>query len=418
MDTPVPPELHRAGLLERFPEPTETAYRRWALVRSWSSVRVILWISVFVWVSNPLFQPYVLNVEGAFPLKIYLAAWGVGLPLVLASAVLPTRHIRGWMPPVVLALTTFTGLTCISWSGAENTPTLLVATTVLFLFLAPVLQFPIRSTAVVLVLLVPVTVVVAALAARREGSWSNTLSYELWLLAAASTYALAIALVIERSSRGRFVDERVIIRQHDELVASRALIRRYVPPTVADRIEHGDTTVDSAQRRRVTIFFADVVGFTTLADRLDPEALAEIVNEYLGSVAEIVERHGGTLNEFAGDGVMAIFGAPDELDPRDQVASPWRPRRSCSGHCRRGASGGTRSASTRPCKRGSASTPASCRSARSGPRSERPTPGSGCRRTSPPVSRPSASPDQCCCPRPAGTCSPTRSAASRAVRSR
>jgi class 3 adenylate cyclase len=58
-----------------------------------------------------------------------------------------------------------------------------------------------------------------------------------------------------------------------------------------------------------------------LADRLDPEALAEIVNEYLGSVAQIVERHGGTLNEFAGDGVMAIFGAPEELEPREQVRS-------------------------------------------------------------------------------------------------
>jgi class 3 adenylate cyclase len=69
----------------------------------------------------------------------------------------------------------------------------------------------------------------------------------------------------------------------------------------------------------VTIFFSDLVGFTTLADRLDPEALAEIVNEYLGSVAEIIQRYDGTLNEFAGDGVMALFGAPDELDPERQV---------------------------------------------------------------------------------------------------
>jgi class 3 adenylate cyclase len=128
-----------------------------------------------------------------------------------------------------------------------------------------------------------------------------------------------MTLSFEKSSRERFVDERVITRQQEQLASSRALIRRYAPPAVVDRIEDGDTTVDSAQRRRVTIFFADVVGFTVLADRLDPEALAEIVNEYLGSVSQLVEEHGGTLNEFAGDGVMAIFGAPNEMEPRDQV---------------------------------------------------------------------------------------------------
>lgn len=318
MDKVVPPELHRSGFLEKFPEPTEATYRRWALERCWPSVRVILWISVLVWITNPLFQPYILEAD-VFPVKVYIVAWGVGLPLVLGAAVLPVRLIRSWMPPVVLTLATYAGLFCIGWSEAENIPTLLVATTTLFLFIAPVLQFTLRSTAVVLVLLVPVTVAAAAVEADRDGGWINATSYLFWLLAATSAYALCVALVIERNSRGRFVDERVIARQHDEILISRAMIRRYAPPAVADRIESGDTTVDGAQRRRVTIFFADVVGFTTLADRLDPEALAEIVNEYLGSVAQIVERHGGTLNEFAGDGVMAIFGAPDELEPRDQV---------------------------------------------------------------------------------------------------
>ncbi|MFL6108884.1 MAG: adenylate/guanylate cyclase domain-containing protein [Marmoricola sp.] len=321
MDSVVPPELRRSGFLERFPEPTETVFRRWALERSWPSVRVILWISVFVWITNPLFQSQVLELDHGFPVRVYFVAWGVALPLVLVSALLPLRLVRGWMRPVILTLTSWAGLLCVGWCGAENTPALLLASAILFLFLAPVLQFPTGSTAISLVLVVPAAVVAASVMAHRDGTWSNLLSYELWLIAATSTYSLAVALVIERSTRGRFVDEHVIARQQEELMTSRALIRRYAPPAVADRIEKGDTTVDTAQRRRVTIFFADVVGFTTLADRLDPEALAEIVNDYLGSVAQIVETHGGTLNEFAGDGVMAIFGAPDELEPRDQVRS-------------------------------------------------------------------------------------------------
>jgi class 3 adenylate cyclase len=130
-----------------------------------------------------------------------------------------------------------------------------------------------------------------------------------------------MSLIGEQNLRRRYVDEQVIERQQAELAAAHDLIRRYAPAAVADRLEHGDTTVGVPQRHRVTIFFADVVGFTTLADRLDPEALAEIVNDYLGAVADIVEQHGGTLNEFAGDGVMAIFGAPDEMEPVDQVTS-------------------------------------------------------------------------------------------------
>jgi class 3 adenylate cyclase len=122
----------------------------------------------------------------------------------------------------------------------------------------------------------------------------------------------ALAFTNERDLRARFLDEMTIAHQ-------RTLIRRYAPNSVVSRIEHGDTTVDHPQRRKVTVFFSDVVGFTALADRVDPEALADIVNDYLGELSELIERHGGTLNEFAGDGVMAIFGAPDELEPADQV---------------------------------------------------------------------------------------------------
>jgi class 3 adenylate cyclase len=98
------------------------------------------------------------------------------------------------------------------------------------------------------------------------------------------------------------------------------LIRRYAPPAVANAIETGDSaTVDAPQRRRVTALSSDVVGFTRTADVLDAESLAQIVHEYMAAMADIVERHGGTVTEFAGDGVMALFGAPSEREPEDQV---------------------------------------------------------------------------------------------------
>lgn len=124
----------------------------------------------------------------------------------------------------------------------------------------------------------------------------------------------AMAFANERDLRARYVRERLIEHQ-------RHLIRRYAPSTVVSRIEHGDDSIDQPQRRRVTAFSSDVVGFTAMADRIDPEALAHIINDYLGAVSDLIERHGGTVTEFAGDGVMAIFGAPDETAPAEQVRS-------------------------------------------------------------------------------------------------
>jgi class 3 adenylate cyclase len=143
----------------------------------------------------------------------------------------------------------------------------------------------------------------------------------IWIPLSTLAVGPAMAIANERGLRERYVDERTIERQQALLEQSRALIRRYAPSSVVSRIELGDTSVDAPQRRKITVFSSDVVGFTAMADRIDPEGLAHIINDYLGAVSDLVERHGGTVTEFAGDGVMAIFGAPDELDPADQVTA-------------------------------------------------------------------------------------------------
>lgn len=63
-------------------------------------------------------------------------------------------------------------------------------------------------------------------------------------------------------------------------------------------------------RRTVTVLFVDVTGSTPLGERLDPEAIRRIFSRYFGEVATIVARHGGTLEKFAGDALVAVFGLP------------------------------------------------------------------------------------------------------------
>src|ERR687893_284172 len=64
------------------------------------------------------------------------------------------------------------------------------------------------------------------------------------------------------------------------------------------------------ERRQVTVLFADLSGYTAVAERMDPEAVKALVNRALMRLGQEVERYGGTVDKYIGDNVMAIFGAP------------------------------------------------------------------------------------------------------------
>ena len=64
------------------------------------------------------------------------------------------------------------------------------------------------------------------------------------------------------------------------------------------------------QRKTVTVLFCDVTGSTALGESLDPEALRDLLARYFERMKAIVESHGGTVEKFIGDAVMAVFGVP------------------------------------------------------------------------------------------------------------
>ena len=65
-----------------------------------------------------------------------------------------------------------------------------------------------------------------------------------------------------------------------------------------------------AERRLVTVLFADLVGFTTLSEGRDAEAVRELLSRYFDMARDVIERYGGTVEKFIGDAVMAVWGAP------------------------------------------------------------------------------------------------------------
>jgi class 3 adenylate cyclase len=85
--------------------------------------------------------------------------------------------------------------------------------------------------------------------------------------------------------------------------------RSYTPPHLADKILITKSALEG-ERKQVTVLFADVVGFSTIAERLDPEVIHTIMDGCFAILSPQVHRYEGTINQFTGDGIMALFGAP------------------------------------------------------------------------------------------------------------
>ena len=75
-------------------------------------------------------------------------------------------------------------------------------------------------------------------------------------------------------------------------------------------VPEGPKPQDTAERRQVTVMFSDLVGSTALAARMDPEDLREVISGYQKCVAETVQRFGGFVAKYMGDGVLVYFGYP------------------------------------------------------------------------------------------------------------
>jgi class 3 adenylate cyclase/PAS domain-containing protein len=89
-------------------------------------------------------------------------------------------------------------------------------------------------------------------------------------------------------------------------------LAKYLSPQVYNSIFHGDQEVKIASnRKKLTVFFSDIVGFTETTDRLESEELTHLLNHYLTEMSKIALEHGATIDKYIGDAMMIFFGDPE-----------------------------------------------------------------------------------------------------------
>jgi len=107
-----------------------------------------------------------------------------------------------------------------------------------------------------------------------------------------------------------------LLREIRERRRTRLAFGRFVPEQVADDAiarQSGDLRVGGSQLV-ATVMFCDLRGFTQFCESLSPERVIEVLNHYLGEMSDAITEHGGTVADYMGDGIMAVFGAPTPLD--------------------------------------------------------------------------------------------------------
>ncbi len=120
----------------------------------------------------------------------------------------------------------------------------------------------------------------------------------------------------ENQELNQTLEQRVA--DHAERLERAATLKRYLPPGVVDEIiEGGRDLAPRTERRKITVMFSDVHGFTAATDGLEPEELARLLNGYLSAMSDIAFSAGATIDKFRGDGMMVFFGAPRAMDPAE-----------------------------------------------------------------------------------------------------
>src|SRR5438309_5269657 len=107
---------------------------------------------------------------------------------------------------------------------------------------------------------------------------------------------------------------REIERQRAAAERARSNLSRYFSPNLVEMLAARDEPLGAVRRQTVAVLFADIVGFTSMAERMAPEALVAMLREYHERMTAQIFSCGGTIDKYIGDEIFAVFGVPAASD--------------------------------------------------------------------------------------------------------
>ena len=150
----------------------------------------------------------------------------------------------------------------------------------------------------------------------------NLFSFKYLLIYFAATAALGLAFIRQQSLQAHEIRgvNAALERANDFLASLSVKISRYLPPQIYKSIFSGqkDVTIHT-ERKLLTIFFSDIKDFTATTERLAPELITKLLNEYLTEMSAIAQAHGGTIDQFIGDAMLIFFGDPETKGDREDA---------------------------------------------------------------------------------------------------
>lgn len=109
--------------------------------------------------------------------------------------------------------------------------------------------------------------------------------------------------------------------EHTQLKLKTYQILKYLPAPLRERLATQRDVEAKTSRKKVTIFFSDVVGFSELAEEMEANELSNLLNSYLTEMSDVADKYGGTVDKFMGDGIMIFFGDPQSKGPKEDAVA-------------------------------------------------------------------------------------------------
>ena len=180
------------------------------------------------------------------------------------------------------------------------------------------LAFPLRTI---------LTIVFAAIVAGAACMFAPSGAVLTWLaltaaytVVAVSTFVHALALPLTEpalaglAALAMMIGYRFVVADREERFLRKSFALYLAPEVINSMVSSGKMPVLGGEMRNITMFFSDLSGFSSIAEKMTPGELVALMNEYLSAMTDIIESHGGYVDKYIGDSIVAMFGAPAD-DP-------------------------------------------------------------------------------------------------------